>query len=81
MNTDKYTWNTLLFTADILVQKGVLSEDELIKIIDLVDIKKVVKFNKLSKEFITKYIIPRIDYDDYDGLDEYMIDKYQNYFK
>ena len=81
MNTDKYTWNTLLFTADILVQKGILSEDELIKIIDLVDIKKVVKYNKLSQEFIDKYIIPRIDYDDYDGLDLYMIEKYQNYFK
>jgi hypothetical protein len=78
MNTNNYTWNTLLFTADILVQKGVLTEDKLIKIIDIVDIKKVVKFNKLSKEFITKYIIPRIDYDDYDGLDEYMIEEYQN---
>lgn len=78
MNTNNYTWNTLLFTADILVQKGVLTEDNLIKIIDLVDIKKVVKFNKLSKEFIDTYIIPRIDYDDYDGLDEYMIEEYQN---
>ena len=78
MNTDNYTWNTLLFTADILVQKGILTEDKIIKIIDLVDIKKVVKFNKLSQEFITKYIIPRIDYDDYDGLDEYMIEDYQN---
>ncbi len=81
MNTDKYTWNTLLFTADILVQKGILSEDELIKIIDLVDIKKVVKYNKLSQEFIDKYIIPRIDYDDYDGLDLCMIDDYQNKLK
>ncbi len=78
MNTDKYTWNTLLFTADILVQKGILTEDELIKIIDIVDIKKVVKFNKLSKEFIDKYIIPRIDYDDYDGLDLCLIEDYQD---
>jgi hypothetical protein len=78
MNTDNYTWNTLLFTADILVQKGILTEDKLIKIIDFVDIKKVVKCNKLSQEFIDKYIIPRIDYDDYDGLDEYMIEDYQN---
>jgi hypothetical protein len=80
MNTDNYTWNSLLFTADILVQKGILTEDKLIKIIDLVDIKKIVKYNKLSKEFIDKYIIPRIDYDDYDGLDLCMIDDYQNKF-
>ena len=81
MNTDKYTWNHLLFTADILVQKGELTEEQLIMIIDLIDIKKVVKFNKLSEKFINDYIIPRIDYDDYDGLDLYMIEKYQNYFK
>lgn len=73
-------WNDLLFLADILVQKGCLSEDQLIRIIDLVDIKKIVKFNKLSKKFIDEYIIPRIDYDDYDGLDLYMIEKYQNVF-
>ncbi len=78
MNTDRYTWNNLLFTADILVQKGELTEKQLIMIIDLVDIKKVVKFNKLSQEFIDKYIIPRIDYDDYDGLDLCMIEDYQS---
>ena len=48
---------------------------------DLVDIKKIVKYNKLSKEFIDNYIIPRIDYDDYDGLDLYDIEKYQNMFE
>jgi hypothetical protein len=81
MNTDKYTWNNLLFTADILVQKGELTEEQIIMIIDLVDIKKVVKFNKLSQEFINTYIIPRIDYDDYDGLDLCMIEDYQNKLK
>ena len=81
MNTEKYNWNTLLFTADILVQRGELSEEQLKIIIDIVDIKKVVKFNKLSEDFINKYIIPRIDYDDYDGIDLYDIEKYQNKFK
>ncbi len=81
MNTDKYTWNSLLFTADILVQKGELTEEQLSMIINLVDIKKVVKFNKLSQEFINTYIIPRIDYDDYDGLDLCMIEDYQNKLK
>ena len=73
----KYNWNQLLFTADILVQQGGLSEEQLSKIIDIVDIKKIVKFNKLSNQFIEKYIIPRIDYDDYDGIDLYDIEKYQ----
>ncbi len=51
-------------------------------IIDMVDLRKLVKFNKLSKEFIDEYVIPRIYsenyYDDYDGIDEYDIEKYQN---
>ena len=77
----KYSWNQLLFTADILVQQGKLNEEQLSKIIDIVDIKKIVKFNKLSNEFIEKYIIPRIDYDDYDGIDLYDIEKYQSMLK
>jgi hypothetical protein len=35
-------------------------------------------FNKLSKEFIDKYVIPRIDYDDYDGIDLGDIERYQS---
>ena len=77
----KYNWNNLLFMADILVQGGTLNEEQLGYIIDLVDIKKILKYNKLSTEFIDKYIIPRIDYDDYDGLDLYDIEKYQRAFK
>jgi hypothetical protein len=75
------TWNSLLFTADILVQKGCLNETQLALIIDLVDLKKLVKYNKLSKEFIEKYVVPRIDYDDYDGIDLYDIEKYQSKFE
>jgi hypothetical protein len=74
-------WNHLLFTATTLVQRGCLTEDQLIQIIDLVDIKTIVKFNKLSQKFIDDYIIPRIDYDDYDGVDLDMIDKYQKIFE
>ena len=81
MDTSIYTWQHLLFTADILVQKGCLDENQLALIIDIVDLKKVVKNNKLSKEFIIKYVIPRIDYDDYDGIDEYDIEKYQKHFE
>ena len=75
MDTKLYTWQHLLFTADILVQKGCLDEIQLALIIDMVDLKKLVKNNKLSKEFIDKYVIPRIDYDDYDGIDEYDIER------
>jgi hypothetical protein len=32
-----YTWQHLLFTADILVQKGCLNESQLSLIIDMVD--------------------------------------------
>ncbi len=71
------TWNNLLFTADILVQKGSLDEHQLSLIIDLVDLRKLVKYNKLSKEFIEQYVRPRIDLDDYEGIDEYDIEKYQ----
>ncbi len=81
MDTSKYTWNGLLFYIDILVQKGCLTESQLEKIIDMTDIKKVVKNNELSNDFINKYIIPRIDYDDYDGIDLYDIEKYQNILK
>ena len=78
MNTDKYTWQTLLFTADILVQKGCLTEDKLALIIDLVDLRKLVKNNKLSETFIEKYVVPRLDYNDYEGIDLYDIENYQS---
>ncbi len=80
MDTTVYTWNHLLFTADILVQKGCLDEIKLAAIIDMVDLRKLVKYNKLSKEFINKYVKPRIDLDDYEGIDEYDIEKYQARF-
>lgn len=80
MDTNMYNWSHLLFTADILVQKGCLTESQLKSIIHLVDIKKVVKYNKLSEKFIQEEIIPRIDYDDYDGLDLCQIESYQSHF-
>ena len=81
MDTSKYTWNGLLFYIDILVQKGVLTEDQLKEIINLADIKKVVKNNLLSKNFINNYIVPKIDYDDYEGIDLYDIEKYQGHLQ
>lgn len=81
MNSNKITWDTLLSITDILVQRGELNEMQLEKIIDLVDIKKIVKNNILSENFIKKHIEPRIDLDDYDGIDMYSIEKYQDNLK
>ena len=60
---------------------GVLEENQLALIIDIVDLKKLVKNNKLSSEFIEKYVVPRLDYDDYEGIDLYDIEKYQSILK
>jgi hypothetical protein len=75
---EQYNWNGILYYADVLIQKGILKEDEIKKIIDIVDIKKIVKYNKLSDKFIEKYIIPRIDLDDYEGISIYDIKKFQS---
>jgi hypothetical protein len=81
MDPKKITWDTLLSIVDILVQKGVLTEEQLEKIVDLVDIKKIVKNNILTENFINKYIKPRIDLDDYDSIDLYSIECYQKNLK
>lgn len=61
--SDKYTWNHLLFITDIMIQKGVLKESQIKKIIDIVDIKKLVSHNNLSPEFIENILRPMIDND------------------
>ena len=83
MDTSKYTWNHLLYTADILIQKGTLSEEQLEKIINIIDIKTLVKHNKLSKDFINKHVKPIIEsYDnlsEYDSLTMYDVNRIQEY--
>lgn len=81
MEIKNITWSIVLDMIHILVCKGELTELQLEKIIDLVDIKDIVKNNLLSNVFIKKYIEPRIDLDDYDGIDLYSIEKYQNNLK
>jgi hypothetical protein len=81
MDSTKFTWERLITIADILVQKGELTESQLEKIIDIVDIKKIVKNNILSEKFIKKYIEPRINLDEYNGIDLYDIEIYQNKLK
>jgi len=77
MDIKQFTWNGLLFYIDVLVQKGELSETELEKIIDLVDIKKLVKYNILSNDFINNHVIPRINNNNYNDLSINDIKKYQ----
>jgi hypothetical protein len=76
------TWNHLLYTADQLIQSGNLTESQIKKILPLVELKKVIKHNKLSDDFIMFNIKPLIemqDSDDEDLLtlnDIYRIQKY-----
>ena len=49
--------------VDIMIQKGVLTENQIKKIIDIVDIKKLVSHNKLSQQFIENVLRPMIEND------------------
>jgi len=83
MDTSKYTWNNLLFSADILIQKGELTETQIKKIIGIVDIEKVVKYNILSESFIESYVKPYIEKneDEYDSMTMYDVYNIQNFLK
>ena len=63
------TWNHLLFTADQLIQAGNLTESQIKKILPLVELKKVIKHNKLSDNFIRNNIEPLIEMQDSDDED------------
>jgi hypothetical protein len=58
---NNYTWENMLFTADQLIQTGKLTESQIKIILPLVELKKVVKYNKLSINFIKNNIEPLID--------------------
>jgi hypothetical protein len=76
---DKYTWQHLLFVVDIMVQKGILKETQMKKLIDIIDINKLVKYNKLSPEFIENIVRPIVenDFDSNDSDDLTMTDIYK----
>lgn len=77
--SEKYTWQHLLFVVDIMVQKGILKESQIKKIIDIIDINKLVKYNKLSPEFIENILRPLVenDFDSNDSDDLTMTDIYK----
>ncbi len=66
---NSYNWNTLVFIADILIQKGELKEHQINKIINIIDLKKLVKYNKLSDNFIKYVLKPKIE-EEYDSSDD-----------
>ena len=75
-------WNHLLFTADQLIQSGNLTESQIKKILPLVELKKVILYNKLSENFIRNNIEPLVemlDSDDEDNLTLYDIYSIQKY--
>jgi hypothetical protein len=78
---NSYNWNSLLFMADILIQKGELKEYQIEKIIDIINIKKLIKYNKLSDDFINKILKPKLEkeYDssDDDSMTMYDVERYQ----
>ena len=53
------------------------------KIIEIIDIEKLVKHNKLSPEFIDKYVKPKIEANSekYDSMTMYDVYQIQNYKK
>jgi hypothetical protein len=80
-NLNSYNWNSLLFIADVLIQKGELTEDQIKKIIDIIDLKKLIKYNKLSDNFINKILKPKIEeeYDssNYESITMHDVERYQ----
>ena len=76
-----YTWNHLLFTADQLIQSGTLTESQIKKILPLVELKKVVKYNKLSENFIRNNIEPIIEMEDSDDEDSLTLNDVKFYPK
>ena len=81
---NSYNWNSLLFMADILIQKGELKEYQIEKIIDIINIKKLIKYNKLSDDFINKILKPKLE-EEYDSSDDdsmtmYDVERYQKVF-
>ncbi len=63
------TWEELLNSVDYLVKNQLLSEGQIRKIIDIVNIRTLVTHNKLNPKFIDNVISPRVD-NDFDDFGE-----------
>ncbi len=62
-------WEDLLNSVDYLVKNQLLTEGQIRKIIDIVNIRTLVTHNKLNEKFINNIISPRVD-NDFDDFGE-----------
>ena len=65
-------WEELLNSVDYLVKNQLLTEGQIRKIIDIVNIRNLVTYNKLNQKFIDNVIGPHIenDFDDFSDDNE-----------
>ena len=64
------TWEDLVSSVDYLIKNQLLTEPQIRKIIDIVNIRNLVTYNKLNPKFIDNVISPRVDNDFDDFGDE-----------
>jgi hypothetical protein len=62
-------WEDLLASVDYLVKNQLLTEGQIRNIIDIVNIRTLVTYNKLNEKFINNIISPRVD-NDFDDFGE-----------
>jgi len=63
-------WEDLVKSVDHLVKNQLLTEAQIRKIIDIVNIRTLVTHNKLNPQFINNVISPRVD-NDFDDFDDF----------
>ncbi len=65
MDTKKYieSYDELIININHLVKQGKLTESEIIKLIDLIDIKILLENNKLSKQFMENILRQKLEND------------------
>lgn len=63
------SWETLVEAANNLVEQNVLTESQIKKIIDIVNIRTLVTHNKLTPKFIQSVISPLMENDFGDNID------------
>lgn len=54
-------YSQFVLEKEMLVKNHQLDEQELIELIDIVDIRIILKTQNLSTQFIEQYVIPQID--------------------
>ena len=68
--TDINSWEDLVNSANKLVEQNVLTESQIKKIIDIVNIRTLVTHNKLTPKFIQSVLSPLMENDFSDNIDD-----------